>query len=68
MANPVVTATLPEALSSHVFGRFRNQSETVVRAAAPVAPAGSAARAPSAGADEAPFPDLAQRVREAGEW
>lgn len=68
MADPVVTAALPKALSSHVFGRFGSPAETAVCAAAPSAPAGSAACAPSAGAEEMPFPDLAQRVREAGEW
>ncbi|MBV7540527.1 hypothetical protein [Acidovorax sp. sic0104] len=59
-------APLHETLTSHVFGRFLSRSSVSV--------AGSDAALPSVGAvagdlamDDG-LPDLAQRVRETGEW
>ncbi|KQO12295.1 hypothetical protein ASF11_17325 [Acidovorax sp. Leaf76] len=57
-------APLHETLTSHVFGRFMSRS------AAPAAGA-EAAVSPLAMSDAAvddAVPDLAQRVRETGEW
>ena len=58
-----LSAPLPTSLASHLFGRF-------------IAPSGAQASSPgamaSAGAmdeqDDDAMPDLAQRVRETGEW
>ena len=62
-----LSASLPTSLASHLFGRF-------------IAPSGAQASSPgamvSAGAmpsaideqDDDAMPDLAQRVREIGEW
>ena len=62
-----LSAPLPTSLASHLFGRF-------------IAPPGSSAASPGAVAsasampspmdeqDEDAMPDLAQRVREIGEW
>jgi len=62
-----LSAPLPTSLASHLFGRF-------------IVPSGSSAASPGAVAsadampsamdeqDEDAMPDLAQRVREIGEW
>ena len=56
------SAPLHETLASHVFGRFLPQRAPVV---ATLATAPSVVDATAA--EEEPF-DLAQRVREVGEW
>ncbi len=63
-----LTASLPSALASHVFGRFAAASTPRMAVQSP-AVAASALRADVAAdfEDEEEF-DLAQRVREVGEW
>ncbi len=58
------TAPLHETLASHVFGRFMPQRAQPGVTEAVVAPAQPA---PVMDDDDA-IPDLAQRVREVGEW
>ncbi|MDZ7862780.1 hypothetical protein [Acidovorax sp.] len=63
-----LTASLPSTLASHVFGRFAASSTPHMAVQSPAA-AASALRADVATdfEDEEEF-DLAQRVREVGEW
>ena len=62
-----LSAPLPTSLASHLFGRFIAPSGA--QASSPSALA-SAAAVPSAmdEQDDEAMPDLAQRVREIGEW
>lgn len=54
---------MPSSLASHVFGRFMGRSDgSGVKEAVTV----PAAETPAT--DDDATPDLAQRVREAGEW
>ena len=57
-----LSAPLHETLVSHVFGRFLPQRAPFVATLATAAPVVDAAAA-----EEEPY-DLAQRVREVGEW
>jgi len=63
-----LTASLPSTLASHVFGRFAASSTPRMAVQSPAA-AASALRADVATdfEDEEEF-DLAQRVRDVGEW
>ncbi|MNT97252.1 hypothetical protein D3C72_2395290 [compost metagenome] len=63
-----LTASLPSTLASHVFGRFAVSSTPRMAVQSPAA-AASTLRADVAAdfEDEEEF-DLAQRVREVGEW
>ena len=59
-----VTAPLHETLAHHVFGRLLPQrTQPVVTEAVP-----AQAQAAVVIVDEEAIPDLAQRVREVGEW
>lgn len=60
-----LAAPLHESLASHVFGRLLARRPSARAAAAP-AEASTAPALPEALEDE--MPDLAQRVREVGEW
>lgn len=64
LAIPLVTP-LQESLLSHVFGRLIARTPPARAAAAPV-DASAAPAMPEPLEDE--LPDLAQRVREIGEW
>lgn len=57
------TTPLHETLVSHVFGRFLPQ-----RAQGGGVDVATSGEASVAVADDDAFPDLAQRVREVGEW
>ena len=62
-----LVAPLQESLVSHVFGRFITRSEpTRDRAGAPLAESVSVPPAPAVLEEEES--DLAQRVRDVGEW
>ena len=58
-----LSAPLPTSLASHLFGRFIAPSESQASSTGAVA----SASAMDEHDDEA-MPDLAQRVREIGEW
>ena len=58
-----VTAPLHESLVSHVFGRFMPHRAQAGAAEAVGSPAQAAVLV-----DDDSIPDLAQRVREVGEW
>lgn len=67
-----LTASLPSTLASHVFGRFAASSASSSKPALSVPASASASRVQLADVttdfqDEEEF-DLAQRVREVGEW
>lgn len=66
MFAPPLNAPLHNALASHVFGRFAARAVPAVRhdSALHVAPS----LAPSDMAEDADEVDLAQRVRDLGEW
>ena len=59
-------APLHHTLASHVFGRFMPRSSLQGAGREAVVPAGAVAG--NAVEDEDAVPDLAQRVRETGEW
>ena len=63
-----LSAPLPTSLASHLFGRFIAPSGA--QASSPGAMASAAGAMPSAidEQDDDAMPDLAQRVREIGEW
>ncbi|MFN7155795.1 MAG: hypothetical protein ACK4OE_19135 [Acidovorax sp.] len=61
-----VTAPLHETLANHVFGRFMPQRAQPVVTEAVTALA--QVQAPAVVVGEDAFPDLAQRVRDVGEW
>lgn len=61
------SAPLPTSLASHLFGRFISPSGSEAPSVSSVTAAG-AAPAPAAELDDDAMPDLAQRVREVGEW
>jgi hypothetical protein len=56
-----------DSLASHVFGRFADEHFALQQAAVTVVGQPSMAVDNGMGSDDA-FPDLAQRVREIGEW
>nr|WP_295938274.1 hypothetical protein [uncultured Acidovorax sp.] len=62
-----LSAPLPTSLASHLFGRFIAPSGSQASSSSALA---SAAAMPSAmdEQDDDAMPDLAQRVREIGEW
>ena len=68
------SAPLHQALVSHIFGRFMPSQASVAvgasESAEPSAPeaATTAGPAPDVAVDDEAWPDLAQRVREVGEW
>ena len=62
-----LSATLPASLASHLFGRFIAPSGSQASSTGAVAPASAMPSAMDEQDDEA-MPDLAQRVREIGEW
>ncbi|MFY3385465.1 hypothetical protein [Paracidovorax sp. MALMAid1276] len=66
------TAPLHQALATHVFGRFMPARTAAAagqgEAAAPVPMAAPAHGTPNAAPDDDAWPDLAQRVRDVGEW
>ena len=62
-----LSASLPTSLASHLFGRFIAPSGSQASSTGAVAPAGAMPSAMDEHDDEA-IPDLAQRVREIGEW
>lgn len=62
-----VTAPLHETLANHVFGRLLPQRAQPVVTEAVTAPAQAQAAAVVV-VDEEAIPDLAQRVRDVGEW
>ncbi|UCU97460.1 hypothetical protein [Acidovorax radicis] len=57
------SAPMPSSLASHVFGRFMGRSDGSGAKEAVTVPA-----AETPATDDDATPDLAQRVREAGEW
>lgn len=66
-----LSAPLPTSLASHLFGRFIAPSGSQASSTGAVAPASAMPSAmPSAmdEQDDEAMPDLAQRVREIGEW
>lgn len=58
--------TLHSALAHHIFGRCLDTAAAAEPAAQAQASCAAMAPAPSAPQDE--WPDLAQRVRDVGEW
>lgn len=58
-------ASSPDSLTGHVFGRFLSLGSPAEAGESPVA---AAAPMTAAAAPEDDIPDLAQRVREVGEW
>ena len=62
-----LSASLPTSLASHLFGRFIAPSGSQASSTGAVAPASAIPSAMDEQDDEA-MPDLAQRVREIGEW
>ena len=58
-----LSAPLPTSLASHLFGRFIAPSGSQVSSTGAVAPASAMDEQ-----DDEAMPDLAQRVREIGEW
>ncbi len=58
-----LSAPLPTSLASHLFGRFIAPSESQASSTGAVAPASAMDEQ-----DDDAMPDLAQRVREIGEW
>lgn len=58
------TAPLHETLASHVFGRFMPKRAQPVVAEAAMVPV----QAEAALVEDDEIPDLAQRVRDVGEW
>ena len=62
-----LSAPLPTSLASHLFGRFIAPSESQASSTGAVASASAMPSAMDEQDDEA-MPDLAQRVREIGEW
>ncbi len=61
-----LSAPLPTSLASHLFGRFMSPSVSQASGASTVASTGAMPNAVEEHDDE--MPDLAQRVREIGEW
>ncbi len=59
------SAPLHQSLANHVFGRFMPARPVVTNIAAEAV--GAVASEPEVVEDDA-FPDLAQRVRDVGEW
>jgi hypothetical protein len=64
-ANPFNSASTADTLGQHVFGRFAVRTAPAGAADSATPPVVEGAASATAG-DE--FPDLAQRVREVGEW
>lgn len=62
-----LSAPLPTSLASHLFGRFISPSGSEASSINSVA-AGCAATSQEVELDDDAMPDLAQRVREVGEW
>ena len=62
-----LSAPLPTSLASHLFGRFIAPSDSQASDSSAVASTGAVPNPVEAQDDEA-MPDLAQRVREIGEW
>ncbi len=58
-----LSAPLPTSLASHLFGRFIAPSGSQASSTGAVAPASAMDEQ-----DDEAMPDLAQRVREIGEW
>ena len=58
-----LSAPLPTSLASHLFGRFIAPSDSQASSTGAVAPASAMDEH-----DDEAIPDLAQRVREIGEW
>ena len=58
-----LSAPLPTSLASHLFGRFIAPPGSQASSTGAVAPAGAMDEQ-----DDEAMPDLAQRVREIGEW
>ena len=68
MFAPPLNAPLHNALASHVFGRFAARAVPAVRHDSPVSVVSRPRLAPPEVVEDADEIDLAQRVRDLGEW